>query len=324
MKLRLVVSFICLALFSNVYAESVSLSLMSYNIQQMGYPAAITLHFEKERLAKLPERILEMPELPDVIVFQEAFLPSAWRFLVAELGEHYPYSTEIGGEDCSSENWTVPALNCKENLRKNLTHNSGVFILSRWPIHDQRSLTFKSYRVSYTFDFMARKGAVYALIEKQGMRFHVLGTHLQADGASHDIRMAQMEEVMDWLSTLSIPEEDVLLFAGDFNISSLEQEKLADLKHKTISELTLAEGEPQSVSPSTNVYLDLIYGGQEEKTLDYVLISKQHRQPVNSPVLEVLDFKASAPWEGKTLWKSSYIIQDISDHYPVLLNMQFE
>ncbi len=323
MRLRLVSILICYALFDQLHAEPLTFTLMSYNIQQMGYPSGLTLHFEKERLQKLPERILEMSELPDVIVFQEAFLPTARSFLLAKLVNVYPYSTEIGGENCESDAWTEHPLNCKENLRKFLTHNSGVFILSRWPILEARSLTYEHIRVSYTFDFMARKGAVYALIEKQGSYFHVVGTHLQADEGSHDIRMAQLREMMAWISPLSIPEKDVLVFAGDFNISSLNVQELEALKQMTFSEVSLDEHAMQSVSPSSNAYLDLIYGGDQEKTLDYILVSKRHKQTINNQILRVLDFKSSTAWEGKTLWKSTYSMKDISDHYPVLLSMEF-
>lgn len=306
---------------SNV-AHNVSLKVMSYNIQQMGYPSYITHHFEKQRLQALPEAIRQMDHVPDVIVFQEAFLPSVHQYISEQLADWYPYATDIGGESCES-GWDAPAQNCQKGLRKSLTHNSGVFILSRWPIEARQSLTFTQMRVSYTFDFMARKGAVYARINKQGKAIHIVGTHLQADGASHDIRMAQIQEVKDWLDSMHLEQSMPLLFAGDFNISSLKQTEFNDMLSATDSSIELCEAGLASVSPGTNAYLRLIYGGQAEKTLDYILVANGFRQPATQSCLAALDFKSELPWEAKYLWGATQYLQDISDHYPVVFELEY-
>jgi endonuclease/exonuclease/phosphatase family metal-dependent hydrolase len=324
LALNVVLVFVPATALSTSLTPASGLKVMSYNIQQMGYPSLITLHFEQERLAELPLAILAMEEKPDVIIFQESFLPSARAHIIEQLAELYPYASEIGGEHCSLSVWSSPPKNCEDNLKKSLTHNSGVFILSRWPVLESHSITYNSVRVSYTFDFMARKGAVYSVINKEGQRFHVVGTHLQADAASHDIRMSQIGELMAWLEDFSIPVEEALLFAGDFNVSSLKQNELGDLLQKTGTHLSLPDQGLGSVSPESNEYLSLIYGGETEKTLDYVLLSKKHRQPLNLTSLQTLNFKAKQAWQGKTLFQSIYKLKDISDHYPVILNLNFD
>jgi hypothetical protein len=55
--------------------------------------------------------------------------------------------------------------------------SGGVFIVSRWRIVAQAQHIFDHTIGS---DSLSAKGVVYACIEKQGKRFHVIGTHLQA------------------------------------------------------------------------------------------------------------------------------------------------
>jgi len=330
-----------LVLGSLVHAEQVStddlkanndyfsLNVMSYNIQQMGFPGWFDNHFEKKRLEKLPTRILEMKStpdeiLPDVIVFQEVFLPSAREYIVKTLVDTYPYATQIGGESCSDQQWTYLATNCDEDsLRYKQTHNSGVFILSRWPIEESHSLTFVNYRVSYTFDFMARKGAVYARINKQGKLIHVVGTHLQADEGSHDIRMAQLDELRWWIDDFKISKQQAVIIAGDFNVSSLNKNQFAQMLSHTNAWVQLPKEGLGSVSASTNQYLSLIYGEQKEKTLDYILYRVDHLEAKNNPEIKVLNFKSKKAWVADKIFVENINIRDISDHYPVSIYFEF-
>lgn len=314
---------------ADAHAAQFSVDVMSYNIQQMGFPGWFDNHFEKKRLEKLPTRILDMrsfPDtLPDVIVFQEVFLPSAREYIVNALHDVYPYASDIGGESCSDKVWTYLASNCYENsLRYKLTHNSGIFILSRWPIEASYSLTYVNYRVSYTFDFMARKGAVYVALNKNGKLFHVVGTHLQADAASHDIRMKQLAELKWWLDDFNIPKSEPIILAGDFNVSSLNTQEFSDMLSHTNGWVELQKESIGSVSSSTNQYLALIYGSGKEKTLDYILYRVDHKNPTNSSVLKAINFKSNTAWVAERIVGDTINIYDISDHYPVRIHYVFE
>lgn len=309
-------------------SSNMSLDVMSYNIQQMGFPGWFDNHFEKKRLEKLPARILEMKSfpdtLPDVIVFEEVFLPSARDFLLKSLNDTYPYATQIGGQSCSDTEWTYLATNCDEDsLRFKLTHNSGVFILSRWPIEESHSLTYVNYRVSYTFDFMAKKGAVYARINKNGKLFHIVGTHLQADAASHDIRMKQLDELKWWIDDFKIPASQPVILAGDFNINSLDTMQFSDMLSHTNAWVELYKKDTGSVSSSTNKYLSLIYGDEKDKTLDYILYRVDHLQAANNPVLKSVNFKSKTSWVAEKIFGDNIDISDISDHYPVRIHYEF-
>ncbi len=304
--------------------SNLSFQVMSYNIQQMGFPSWFGRHYEQQRLEKLSPRILEMDPLPDVIVFQEAFITSAHQHIVESLKEVFPYATQIGGETCSTEGWSSEATNCElDSVRHQLTHNSGVFILSRWPIEASHSLTYKNYRVSYTFDFMARKGAVYARINKDGNLFHVVGTHLQADRASHDIRMAQLDEMKTWLDAFEISKQEAVILAGDFNVDSRNLIQSGNMLSHANAWVYMNKDDEGSVSSASNRYLNLIYGDVEEKTLDYILYRVDHLNPLGVAELKVLDFKSSTPWSTDSWFFEDQDIYDISDHYPVMLTYYF-
>jgi len=207
-------------------------------------------------------------------------------------------------------------------LRYKFTHNSGVFILSRWPIEERLSLSYENYRVSYTFDFMARKGAVYARINKQGKVFHITGTHLQADGMSHDVRMAQLDEMKVWLDSLHIKKTEPLILAGDFNVDAEVSVQFGEMLSRSNAWVEMPKEGIGSVS-NTNQYLKLIYGEAKEKVLDYVHYRVDHLNPKNSPVLKPLNFKSKIPWLTERIVAENEEIFDISDHYPVVVHFEF-
>jgi len=298
-----------------------SLKVMSYNIQQLGFPEWLGNFFEKRRLEKIPETILSMPEQPDVIVFQEVFTDTAYQYLREHLLTAYPYATAVGAKSCSPSVWHSISDNCDE---ARLKANSGVFILSRWPIAEKHSYIYNSYRVSYTFDFLAQKGAVYAKVIKDNSFYHIVGTHLQADGGSHDIRMAQLAEMKTWIDGFKINKNEAVILAGDFNVNSLETTKTANMLSHANAWVNFNAQGLASVSSSSNEYLKLIYGEQKEKILDYILYRVDHLQPINEPELQVLNFKSEKAWIGERIFSANVILQDLSDHYPVLIAFEFE
>ena len=185
-----------------------AITIMTYNIQQLGYPNWMANHFEKQRLALIPEAILALPKRPDVLILQEVFTRHSFTFLVNKMSDVYPYHTQVAGEDCKDRRWTSISGNCKASLIKG---NSGVLIFSRWPIQQQHAYVFNAVRVSKSFDFLARKGVVYAKIQverdnpKQAIALHVFGTHLQASVEEHDIRLLQLDEMRRFIDGFEIP-----------------------------------------------------------------------------------------------------------------------
>ncbi|MCZ6501340.1 MAG: sphingomyelin phosphodiesterase [Gammaproteobacteria bacterium] len=293
---------------------------MTYNIQQLGYANWIANHFEKERLMLIPETILALDEKPDILILQEVFTEYSFNFLVKKLSDEFPYHTAVVAQDCNQTVWTSVQGDCRVNSYKG---NGGVSIFSRWPITAKHAYVYRSGRISSTFDFLAQKGAVYASISIAEQRVHVLDTHLQADSGSHDIRMRQLEEMRLWFDSFSVPKSEAVILGGDFNVSSNDVNKLAELFSVTKSRFELSSQKFGSISPGTNQYLNLISSRISEKTLDFVLYRTDHLLPINRPMLKVLDLKSDKSWTGTRLFSNDVEMKDLSDHYPTFVVFQF-
>ena len=302
-------------------------TILSYNIQQLGYPNWAGNHFEKQRLEMIPQTLLALEKRPGVLIFQEVFTPESFDFLVNELSEQYPHHTLVAGEDCEDRAWTSVSGDCRINTVKS---NSGVVIFSQWPIEEQHAYVYHSVRISKSFDFMALKGVVYAKIRvgaEQPSHIHVFGTHLQATGKDHDIRMQQVSEMRKFIDGFGIPAEEPVILGGDFNVSSVEQARLEDLLAGANVALALEVKGVGSSSDATNTYRQLLSGPdakpRPDKTLDYVLYRTDHLQPLNQPKLQVINLKSSAPWTGSRLLSPDVELFDLSDHYPVSMEFEF-
>ena len=71
-----------------------TVTMMTYNIQQLGYPNWLANHFEKPRLQLIPEAIKALSKRPDVLILQEVFTEHAFDFLVNKMTDVYPFHTE--------------------------------------------------------------------------------------------------------------------------------------------------------------------------------------------------------------------------------------
>ena len=302
-------------------------TILSYNIQQLGYPNWAGNHFEKERLELIPQTLLALEKRPSVLIFQEAFTTHAFDFLVSELSEHYPHHTLVAAENCEDPAWTSVSANCEMDTVKS---NSGVLIFSQWPIEEQHAYIYDAVRISKSFDFMAQKGVVYAKIRvgtEQPSHIHVFGTHLQATAKDHDIRMLQVSEMREFINGFGIPAEEPVILGGDFNVSSIQQSRLDDLLAGANVALRFETQGVGSSSDATNGYRQLLSGSEAkprpEKTLDYVFYRTDHLRPVSQPELRVINLKSKAAWTGTRLFNPDVELFDLSDHYPVAMDFVF-
>jgi phospholipase C len=314
-------------------AATQTIRVMTYNIQQLGYPNWLANHFEKQRLELIPETILALTKRPDVLILQEVFTAHSFSFLVKKMSEIFPYHTQVVGEDCNDSRWASISGNCQASLLKG---NGGVMVFSRWPVEQQHAYVFHAGRVSKSFDFLARKGVVYAKVQverdnpnqpTEQLALHVFGTHLQASIEEHDIRLLQLDEMRRFIDGFEIPVDEPVILGGDFNIRSTEQSRFDDLLTRAMAKVNLPETGIGSMSDNTNQYRRLLAGTDSEvradTTLDYVLYRSDHLQPINSPLLQVLDFKSKTPWLGARLLKPDVELTDLSDHYPAIMELEF-
>lgn len=256
--------------------EANTLNVLSYNIW------ATTIFGSK----KVGTRLELMPEVMsgyDVLVLTEMFDLSASNELLDTLRTEYPYQT--------GEIFKVGKL-----------LQSGTRILSRWPIEVENA---DIYDECNAIQCAATRGVIYAKIQKQGVPYHLFGTHTQSsdDDDNRNARKAQLEQMGRFIRSLNIPEDEAVIMAGDFNVN-----KIGLPEDRDFMEAVLNAQEPTNIGHNlsydgdTNFWAELPY----LEYLDYTLFSRNHLQPVSASQ-EIFAPRSTTD----DLWGE----WDLSDHY---------
>ncbi|WP_198532044.1 endonuclease/exonuclease/phosphatase family protein [Salinivibrio sp. IB282] len=195
-----------------------------------------------------------------------------------------------------------------------------------------------------SWDYQANKGFAYANIDKNGEIFHLIGTHLQAthDGMSdeeHQVRLGQLGEIKDFIEKAAIPADEPVIIGGDMNVEWSRQDEIKDMKAALNGALRFTEPEVTSFSAKHNWFTKanayhFDYDLNYNTTLDYILWSRDHAVPANQPEMQVVQLTANDRWywdylegewpqaAGQTYHDGYY--NELSDHYPVMVQFEFE
>lgn len=246
---------------------------------------------------------LMMPQLKnqgyDALVLSEMFDDTIRNQTINDLRSEFPYFTKVVGKDAGVE------------------QDGGVIIFSRWPIETSAERLFGS--VSSGSDSMADKGIMYARINKMGKKYHLFGTHTQADKGAADVstRTKQLKILKDFVSSRNIPATEAVIMGGDLNV-----DKTGSPSEYSNMMLILNAGTPVSIGnlkatwdPTINKCAD---AGKPEY-LDYLLSSKSHLKPV----LFTNEVRLLRSWSG---WKSLPTDKerwDLSDHFAVFASFVY-
>jgi len=84
-----------------------------------------------------------------------------------------------------------------------------------------------SFHVSHRFPFflfdisLENKGFAYIVLDYQGANIHVFGTHLQSDSDRKNVetRNRALDDLHSFIQDRNIPVDELVIFAGDFNIN---------------------------------------------------------------------------------------------------------
>ncbi|TXC93974.1 sphingomyelin phosphodiesterase [Streptomyces sp. ISID311] len=248
----------------------------------------------------------------DVVVLQEAFDNSASDALKSRAAAQYPHQTPVVGRSRSGWDATGGAYSATT------PEDGGVTLLSKWPIVHKEQYIYKDACGS---DYFSNKGFVYAVLDVDGTKVHVVGTHTQSTdsgckaGEAAADRAKQLKEVDAFLDAKNIPADEEVMVAGDLNIDSHGDEYPALLSNADLAPADSRTGHPYSFDTQENSIAKYRYPNDPREDLDYVLHRNGHARPTgwqNTVVKE-----ESAPWTVSS-WGKDYTYTNLSDHYPLI------
>ncbi|MGW2395929.1 sphingomyelin phosphodiesterase [Kitasatospora sp. NPDC001664] len=248
----------------------------------------------------------------DVVVLQEAFDNAASDKLQSLAKAAYPYQTPVVGR--STSGWDATS----GSYSSTTPEDGGVTLLSKWPILRKEQYVYKD---ACGADWWSNKGFVYAVLNVNGQRTHVVGTHLQStdsgcsSGQPATVRAAQLTAMKNFIDAKNIPASEPVIVTGDLNVNSHDSEYPSMLANGNLAPATSRTGWVNSFDTADNSIAAYRYPGEPKEDLDYVLYRADHARP-QSYTNNVVRFHSN-PWTVSS-WGKSYTYNDLSDHYPVV------
>ncbi|GGU22786.1 sphingomyelin phosphodiesterase [Streptomyces lavendofoliae] len=248
----------------------------------------------------------------DVVVLQEAFDNSSSDALMRNAAAQYPYRTPVMGRGKTGWDATSGAYSATT------PEDGGVTVLSKWPIIRKEQYVYKD---ACGADWYSNKGFVYAVLDVNGSRVHVVGTHAQStdpgcdSGEAAQTRSRQFRAMDAFLDAKNIPASEQVLVAGDLNVDSRSGEYATMLADAGLAAADARTGHPYSFDTEANSIASERYPDDPREDLDHVLHRAGHARPAgwtNQVVKE-----QSTPWTVSS-WGTRYTYTNLSDHYPVI------
>ncbi|WP_405603776.1 sphingomyelin phosphodiesterase [Streptomyces sp. NBC_01410] len=252
----------------------------------------------------------------DVVVVQEAFDNSSSDALKQKAAAQYPYQTPVMGR--SKDGWDATG----GSYSATTPEDGGVTILSKWPIVRKEQYVYKD---ACGADWWSNKGFVYVVLNVNGTKVHVVGTHAQSTdpgcdaGEAAQMRSLQFRAIDAFLDGKNIPASEQVLVAGDFNVDSRTPEYNTMLADAGLTGADTRTGHPYSFDTEQNSIANYRYPDDPREDLDYVLHRAGHVKPADW-TNEVIK-EQSAPWSVSS-WGRTYTYTNLSDHYPVIASGQ--
>lgn len=290
-------------------AETPRLQVLTYNVFLMSenlYPNWGQDH----RAREIPKA--DYFQGNDVIVLQEAFDNSSSDALKANAAGQYPHQTPVLGR--SKDGWDAT----HGAYSTTTPEDGGVTVLSKWPIVEKEQYIYKE---ACGGDYFSNKGFVYTVLDVNGTRVHVVGTHAQSTddgctaGQAPKIRSSQLKELDAFLDSRKIPADEQVMVAGDLNVDAASPEHASMLADADLADSDSRTGRGPSFETEHNSVAADRYPGLPSEDLDYVLHRKGHARPAGWGN-EVLN-ERSEPWTVGS-WGKEYTYTNMSDHYPVV------
>ncbi|PME47668.1 endonuclease [Vibrio lentus] len=225
----------------------------------------------------------------DVVFMQEVFRRENELRLNADMQRHFQYvSDKLDGGGSN-------------------TYDGGVITYSKYPIVEQAQHVFDNCRGT---DCAADKGVLYTKIIKDSRPYHLFNLHLGSwNSREHrNIRMLQVGEILAFVEQLDLPDNEPVIFGGDFNIAKhkFPLDFTQMLRVLDLQEPPLNGSLTYSYDPLVNQNLSDSDESAQER-LDYLLYSNNGSVVASSSKIEVLRSFDDDMWG---VW-------DLSDHLAV-------
>jgi endonuclease/exonuclease/phosphatase family metal-dependent hydrolase len=260
------------------------LKIMVWNIFMV--PPVIFKSCQPERALLIADYIKLMDA--DIVVLEESFMKSTREVINEKLNSIYPYQSSI----------------TKSGLLKT---NSGVWILSKYPITKQDFIRYKKKKGS---DIFARKGATFTEILVDGKKVQIIGSHTQSLPKYKSTRALQFQQLkttmLDKYFTDSIPQ----LVVGDLNCNYYDTSEYNSMLQLLDVLPVNFSGEKYSWNGLEN---DLAHTFSERtlETLDYVLLRNRHES-----LAEIISTEITKPYSDYCICNKNF--HYLSDHHPVV------
>ncbi|PTP12437.1 endonuclease [Vibrio sp. 10N.286.51.C3] len=255
-----------------------SINILTYNVW--------LLPFVGEHMNHRDRRIADAVSNNDVVFMQEVFRRENEVRLNAAMQSHFQFvSNKLDGGGSN-------------------TYDGGVITYSKYPIVEQAQHVFDNCKGT---DCAADKGVLYTKIIKDSRPYHLFNLHLGSwNSREHrNIRMLQVGEILAFVEQLDLPQDEPVIFGGDFNIAKhkFPIDFTQMLRILNLREPPLEGSLIYSYDPLVNQNLSNSDEFAQER-LDYLLYSDNGSVVASTSKIEVLRSFDEEMWG---VW-------DLSDH----------
>jgi hypothetical protein len=242
-----------------------------------------------------------IPKNMDVLIFQEFFEPAQVNKILNDLKPWYPYHT---GQH-------------NRILINNIGQDGGVRIVSRYPILEEKEISFSENGCVPTdfFSLFANKGVKYAKINKHGQILHVFGTHTS-------LQPCDLYVMGKFIADMNLPEDEVVIMGGDYNVDMNRIKNGSDDYPIMLDTLNALEPtyltflNDRSYSATTSGLSHMYCCNPEGRQhLDYVFVSGKHKMP------RLLTNRSQQARLNEP--DASFGIFDLGDHLPIYARIEF-
>jgi exonuclease III len=259
-----------------------------------------------ERMAFLPEAIMDLSPVPDVIVLVEAFKKEDRQTILARLIDlGYPVESN-------------------HYLKK--VYGTGIMLISRYPLTSWEFTPYNADGAIYDPEHYSAKGVMHYVLDTPYGPLDVFATHPIArfkplydkDGNHNDRdrrtvdRILEMERIARTMREQADPEAKSVILLGDLNMSPdmWSYQYLVSRTNFTDSHAELHPGEYASTYAPDNTF---VAGGHDFFKIDHIFYKNFDGQkgPWLKPVKSKIEFTKTYPLENGEE-------THLSDHYGVM------